>query len=425
MPDQHRTEGLRPLRAEELPDLVDSVFDVFGDDIREEDRAAEVAVLEPERTLGLVLDGDGESGRVVASAAIYSRELAVPGGVLPVAAVTMVGVAATHRRQGLLSAMMRRQLADIRERGTEPIAALYASETQIYGRFGYGLASYSGQVQGPTTAMALRADIDVGDGAVQRVTEEEFRTAAIPFYQRIAPQRPGFLNRSAPWWDNRLHDSEHHRKGKSTRRYVVHRDAAGKVTGYATYRIESKWGTTGPDGTLHVLELLAETVAARAKLWQHLLSIDLIRTLSAPTCSTDDPLPHLLREPRAAQQRRSDGLFIRIVDLPAALSGRRYPAPIDLVLKIRDELCPWNDGHWRLTAGPSYARCTRVSGDGTAELAADLEMDAETLGAIYLGGNSIGSMALTGRIVEHTPGAVTAASTSFGWPVAPLCPEEF
>jgi len=403
---------LRPFTADEFDAAFACLSEGFGEDITEVE--GDRMVFEPERTLGL-WDGD----RVVATAGIYSRDITVPGAVIPLAAVTLVSVSGTHRRQGVLTAMMARQLREVHDRGTEPIAALYASEGSIYGRFGYGLASYQGRLKGETHQMRLRADVDAGTGRVYPVDEQALRAAAIPLYDQLRPETPGLLSRKDRWWDALLIDPEKHREGRTARRYLLHAEADGTVTGFAIYRRKPDWGESGPDGTVILGELFAGHPAARAALWNYVLSMDLVRHLSFPLTGRDDPLRHMIAEPRAVGMSQVDALYVRLVDVGSALSARRYPTTIDLVLDVDDHFCPWNAGRWRLSGGPSYARCIRTEDDP------DLAMSAETLGAVYLGDTSLGTLAAAGRVDEITPGALAAATTAFGWPVATYSPEGF
>ncbi len=411
MPDDIE-KRLRPFTADEFDAAFACLGDGFGEDIT--DVEGDRMVFEPERTLGL-WDGD----RVVATAGIYTREITIPGAVVPFAAVTLVSVAGTHRRQGVLTAMMTRQLREVHEAGTEPIAALYASEASIYGRFGYGMATYRGRLKGETNRMSLRPDVDAGDGRVYPVEEKDFRAAAIPLYDSVRANTPGLLSRKDRWWDSLLTDPEKHRDGRTARRYLLHAEADGSVSGFALYRRKADWGETGPDGTVFVIELHATHPAARASLWRYIISMDLARHLSAPGAGRDDPLRHMLTDPRSVAMSQEDGLYLRLVDVDAALAARRYPTTIDLVFEVDDALCPWNAGRWRLTGGPSYGRCSRTDND------ADLGVSAETLGAVYLGDTSLGTLAAAGRVREHTPGALAAATTAFGWPVATYTPEGF
>ena len=161
------------------------------------------------------------------------------------------------------------------------------------------------------------------------------------------------------------------------------------------------------------------TPQAYAALWRVLLSVDLVRTMRAPLLSPDDALFHLLDDARALNRKPFDALWVRLVDVDRALAARRYPAPIDLVLEVRDEFCPWNAGRWRLSGHPAGAYC------GRTDLDPDLILGIEELSAIYLGGVSLAALHAAGRVTEVSPGAVTLAATAFRWPVPPWCPDEF
>jgi predicted acetyltransferase len=168
-----------------------------------------------------------------------------------------------------------------------------------------------------------------------------------------------------------------------------------------------------------VEEVRAITTPAYASLWKVLLSVDLVRTMQAPMASADDPLRQMLTDPRALNLRPADGMWVRLVDVDRALAARRYPAPIDLVIEVRDEFCPWNAGRWRLSGHPAGGYCGRTDRDP------DLVLGVEELSAAYLGGTSLATLQAAGRVTEISPGAVTLASTAFFWPVTPWCPEEF
>ena len=407
--------ALRPVTAEEWPLFARAMFDTFNEEVPLTWREGPPAVAEIERSLSL-WDGD----RIVATSGIYSQELTVPGATVPCAGVTWVTVSPTHRRRGVLTAMMRRQLTEIHEHQREPVAALWASEASIYGRFGYGVATSRGNLEGTVDRLRLRPDVDLGDGRVSLATTEELRPGAMRVLEQLRRSVPGNLARDERWWDRALRDDEEDRKGATPRRHLLHTETDGTVTGYASYRVKNKWTDNGePDGAVLVEDVRALSAPAYARLWQFLLSLDLVRKMRYPIGSPDDPLLHLLADSRALVRGPNDGMWLRLVDVDRALAARRYPAPIELVIEVRDAFCPWNDGRFWLRGHPAGAFCSPTDGDP------DLVIGIEALSAAYLGGVSLGSLHAAGRVTEISPGAVTLASTAFSWPVTPWCPEEF
>jgi len=406
---------LRPFTPDEWPAVSRALGTVFAEAPSGPYRDSPSPVAELDRSLGLV-----EDGRVVATSGIYSMQLTVPGAVVPMAGVTWVTVSPTHRRRGILTAIMRRQLDEIHEQEREPVAALWAAEASIYGRFGYGPASWKGGWTGQQERLRLRDDVDTGDGRVRLVGEAEFRGPAAAVHEAVRRFVPGTTARDERWWTRALVDDPESRHGATERQFALHTEADGAVTGYATYRVKGAWTDSGePAGTLTVEDVRATTPAAYAALWQFLLAHDLVRTVQAPDVSSDDPLRHLLRDPRALNARPVDALWVRLVDVGRALAARRYPAPIDLVLEVRDPFCPWNDGRWRLSGHPAGAYCGRTDRDP------DLVLGIEALSSAYLGGVSLATLQGAGRVTEISPGAVTLASTAFGWPVGPAASEDF
>ncbi len=407
--------ALRPITDEEWPAFTRAMFDTFGEEPPAHYLDAVPPVAELDRTLAL-WDGD----RVVTTAGVYSRELTVPGGVVPCAGITWVSVAPTHRRQGVLTAVMRRQLTELHEQEREPVAALWASESSIYGRFGYAPATWRGALSGEVSRLRLRPGADLGTGRVDRVDVDAYRAAAVGLHDRLRRTVPGNMARDDRWWERQLRDDPDQRRGASARRYLLHTEADGTVSGYAAFRVRARWSDDGlPDGTVVVEELRSDRPAAHAALWRFLLSLDLVRTVKAPGASPDEPLRHLLADPRALRSQPWDALWVRLVDVGRALAARRYPAVVELVIEVRDPFCPWNDGRWWLRGHPAGAWCARTDADP------DLVVDVEALAAAYLGGVSLATLQAAGRVTEVSPGAVVQASTAFRWPVTPWCPDEF
>jgi predicted acetyltransferase len=409
-------EQLRPVTVEEWPRFARAMNETFGDDPTGPFVESPSPVAELDRSLGLF-----EDDRVAATSGVYSLQMTVPGGAaVPTAGITWITVAPTHRRRGVLTAIMRRQLDELHENEREPVAALWAAESSIYGRFGYAPASWRGGWTGQTQRLGLRRDVDTGSGQVRLVDVDEFRAAAVGIHDAARRLVPGNLARDDRWWDRLLRDEPDQRNGYTARRHVLHVEPDGTVTGFAFYRVKSSWSATSePEGTLRVGEVRSTTPAAYAALWQFLLSHDLVRTVDAAMASADDPLRHLLADPRALHARPVDALWVRLVDVGRALSARRYPSRIDLVLEVRDDFCEWNNDRWHLWGHPAGAFCDRTDRDP------DLSLGIEDLSAAYLGGVSLASLQAAGRVREISPGAVVNASTAFGWPVAPWCPDEF
>lgn len=385
---------IRPFQADELVAAHAALELAFGSDPNAADRDMDLTLLRPEATLGA---WDGET--VIATAGYYDLPLTVPGGVVEAAGVTWVSVAPTHRRQGIVTQLMQRQLADLHDAG-RPVAALWASEGSIYQRFGYGPGSWQLNVEVPAGA-AFTRPVDVRGLRVVPPSEQALR----PVLDREVGGRPGWWARSSKWWAYRLFDPEHRRGGATTLRAVIDGDR-----GYALYRTKNEWGGAGPNGHVTVAEVLASDPESEARLWRFLLDQDLMRHVRGWGQPVDSPLLQLLAEPRSAQARLSDALWVRLVDVPGALVRRSYPSEVDVVLEVTDRHCPWNAGRWRLSTGAAGATCVATTDP------ADLALDVRDLGAAYLGGTTLAARAAAGWVVEHTPGALPATSVAFGWP---------
>ena len=413
---------VRPVTEGELPAFEDVDQHAFnGRPDTERQRANWHARLELDRTLGAF---DGST--LVGVTGVYTFQMRVPGAMAAVGGVSMVAVLPSHRRRGVLSALMRRQLADIAERG-EAVAALFASETPIYGRYGYGRASWHLTLSLARGHGALAAWAPTDPGLRLRIAEPRSAHAEMgKVFELAMAERPGLYARTEPWWDRLTHDPDS--DTDPPMRCVLVEDDAGP-RGYALFNSEGRWeweeGTFLPAGVLDVHEAIATDPAAAAALWGNVLSRDLITTFRLHMLPVDDPLLDLLADSRLGRPRLSDGLWIRLVDVPRALAQRHYARPVDLVVEVADELCPQNEGRWRLTAAATSAP-SGFSGTCERTIApADLVLPVRALGAAYLGGARLGALAAAGLVTEVTPGAVAALSTAMSWDPAPWCPMIF
>ncbi|GAA2089241.1 GNAT family N-acetyltransferase [Streptomyces albiaxialis] len=411
------TTELRALRPVEWDAWYDNLLRTFSVVEAAGERDLYRELTETDRGLG-VWDGD----QPVATAGLFSFRMTVPGGALvPSAGVTMVSVAPTHRRRGLLRALMRRQLDDVRENG-EPLAVLTASEPEIYGRFGYGLAS---REMGATIDLG-RVSLDVPEGADDirlRLTHDpaSVSEACEELYGRLVPLRPGMLERRPGWERLPLLDPEAKREGASPLRCVT-AERNGELVGYARYAVKPAWDDHEvPRATVLLRDLEAVDPAAHGALWRYLFSLDLASTLRLTARPLDDPWLHMVSNPRRCAPYWNDGLFVRPVDVGAALAARTYAAPVDVVFEVEDAFCPWNTGRWRLSGDAKGAQCAPTRD------AADLALTVRELGAAYLGGVPLSALAGAGRVRELRTGggALREASTAFRSDVEPWLPHGF
>ncbi|WP_172385942.1 GNAT family N-acetyltransferase [Streptomyces sp. MNP-20] len=380
-----------------------------------EERALWDALTEHDRSYGL---WDGEE--CIGTASAFSFRVTVPGGALVDAAgVTMVSVAATHRRRGLLTAMMRRQLDDLRARG-EALALLTASEPAIYGRFGYGVACWHLRASIDTARVRLTVPAGTDEVALRYAVPAEAAAACEAVYARVVPGRPGMLARQPGWERLPLLDPERDRDGASPLQCVL-AERAGEVVGYAHFAVKPDWDARGPKGVVLARAVEAVDPAAYAALWRFLFDIDLTSRIEVRNRPVDDPLLHLVSDVRRCGLVTRDWLYVRPVDVGAALEARAYRTPVDVVLDVTDPFCPWNEGRWRLTGDPKGASCKRVDDDAPADLA----LSVRELGSAYLGGVSLAELARAGRVRELRPGALAEASLAFGSEVAPWLPHGF
>jgi predicted acetyltransferase len=424
------TPEIRPATADEFPAICQLLGTAFGQDMAEDEVDRERLVFEPDRDL-VVVDG----GEIVGNAGAYTRELTLPGGVAaPAAHVTLVSVRPTYRRRGLLTRLMTRQLADVRAAG-ESIAVLWASEGRIYHRYGYGMATVHYTLEIDTREVRLPPPAaergpepgrPAGDAAPSGVPAGRLRDSApsdarkemSQVYERVRLARPGWSSRDDRWWEWVIADPPSRRRGANARRALLFEGPDG-VDGYALWRQKLEWSATGANGEAYVLEVVAATAPAYHELWRFLIALDLTRTVRYWYAATDEPLLHLVNEPRRLGGHVGDGLWVRLVDVAGALAARRYAAPVDVVIEVSDALLPHNAGRWRLSANGAEVTCTP-----SAEPAA-LACDVAALGAAYLGGTPLSTLAAAGRVRELRPGALAAATIAFASERAPSAIEVF
>jgi len=405
----HKLTGVEPtpITADEIPAFAAAIEGAFHHDPSADDVERLRRKLEPERSLVM---RDGE--QIVATTSIYSRRMTVPGGELPIAGVTQVGVLATHRRRGMLTALMRRQLADIHELGQEAVAALWATESGIYGRFGYGVASMVAELDVAVRDARLRSAPPAAQARLSKPADAI--DAMREIHDSTRPSRPGMLDRAGPWWEIRVDDPSDDREGYGPLRAVVIEGVA-----YALYSVKVKFDFDRPASEVSVREALAVTPEGQAAIWSFLLGLDLTRRLVYELAAADDPLRHLITGPEAVRERVADSLLVRLVDVPRALRERTYAAPFEVVFELADEVCPWNVGRYALRWDGETATCAPTA------LPAGLELGVAELGAAYLGGTTLDVLARAGRVRELRSGALAAASRAFRSDRAPYCPEIF
>jgi predicted acetyltransferase len=416
---------IRPITEGELPGFRTVHEHAFhGRPASKRSRALMLSRIELDRTLG-AFDGN----TVVGAAGIFSFRMRVPGALVPVAGVTMVAVLPTHRRRGILSAFMQRQFEDL-SHGGEAVAALFASEASIYGRYGYGPASSHAYYTVKSGEGALAATAPRDDRLRLRIADPAAARAELgKVYETVLAERSGFYARTDAWWDRVLDDPQEEWGAGTPLRCVLAEDDSGP-RGYVLFKAQGHWD--GPtflaDSALDIDEAVTADAAATAAIWGDLLSRDLVTEFRAAMRPVDDPLTHLLADPRRLRRQVSDALWVRLVDVGRALEQRRYACPVDVVIEVADEACPQNQGRWHLSAGadtaaPDHAlvrgfgaRCERTTAPP------DIVMGIGALGATYLGGTPLGSLAAAGLVSEVRKGALATFSTALSWDPAPWCP---
>ena len=397
---------LRVPAREEFAAFVLPTMRAFGvPEPNEEELDDQTLVWEPDRSVGALDDGEWIGGT-----GAYSFDLTLPGGTtLPAAGVTMVGVSATHRRRGVLRQLMERQLDDVVAR-SEPLAILTASESSIYGRFGYGLSVSHVVLEIDATRSAFRAGAEPSaPGRTRLLSRADAAGPLQAAYERCRLLRAGAITRSPESWELRLRDRERWRDGASGMFIAIHEDTDGQPDGLATYRIKEHWTDSGlPRDKVVVEDLCGTTSEVEAVLWRLLLDVDLASTVVAFKRPVDDPIKWRLADPRRAQTNVvKDWLWLRVLDVPRALEGRGYEVTGQLVLDVHDPFRPSTGGRFLVDVDPKSATCTRTDAEP------DLALEIDDLGAIYLGGVAPSVLAAAGRIKARSAEVVARADDIF------------
>ncbi|MGW4561441.1 GNAT family N-acetyltransferase [Streptomyces sp. NPDC004561] len=369
----------------------------------------------PGRLLG-AFDG----GRCVATFRSFAQELtAVGGGPVPADAVTNVSVSPTHRRRGLLSRMMGQDLAAAKERG-DVVATLIAAEYPIYGRYGFGPATWTTE----WTVEVTRAGLDprwsgpADGGRIDLVDGEDVRKLGPELYERFRRAQPGAVSRDELWWQAHTGAVRFHETWTEPF-YAVYRAPGGEVEGLVSYKSDEAWNGKQPEQTAAVQKLIATTAAAERALWHYLCSIDWITKVKSGCRGPDDLLPLYLPDPRAARiAGHADWLWVRILDVVRALEARTYEGEGALVLEVADG-DGFAGGRYRLEVSAGGASCTPVTAS------ADLTLDVGDLASVWLGGESLLRLAALGRVREEREGAARKADALFRSPGRPWCPDIF
>ncbi len=394
---------IRHVAPDDLDAYIRSTRRVFGDPMDAESVRLEASFVERGKSRARAAYDRGE---IVGTTTCHYFDMNVPGGRFALAGVSDVTTRATHRRRGVMSRLMRRTLDDAKEEG-QALAALWASESNIYGRFGFGMAMLQEDwtIERKDTAFSLE---DEPRGGIRFVEPGEAARAFAGAYDRVCQMRPGMIERGDLLWEIALLDTAEFREGASEFYHAVY-ESGGGVEGYLLYRLD------GRGRQLRVRELVAATEPAYSALWRFCFGIDLMNTFRAENQPMDAPLPWMLAAPRQLRRSTGEEFWLRIVDAEAALTGRSYAAEDRLSFQLSDPLCPWNDGVVELEGGPEGATCRRPAREG------ELVMSIADLGAAYLGAVSFSTLAYAGRVEERTEGALRRADAMFATEMKPWC----
>lgn len=402
---------IRPVTEDEFPDWARAIERAFGEEIADDkiERFRRYWGDDLSRTMA-AFDGD----RIVGTNGEWAFDMTVPeGDPVGCAGVTVVSVTHDWRRRGVLSRMMSEQLRRIHDRGTEPFAALYASESPIYGRFGYGTGAPHAHYRIDRSWASFRDPIDVSE--IRLIGAEEAIERFPAIYERARVQRGGMMSHSELRWREWLsHDVPDERDGYSPR---FHAELPGR--GYAIYRVKPDWDERGAKGKLLVIKLIGVDPDAEAAMWQFVFGVDLVSEIQAHMQPVDGPLPLRLAYRGRLEERLREGLWLRLVEVRAALASRRYHEDGRLVFEVHDRLCAWNEGRWALEADGGRASCERTEDEP------DLVLDVADLAALGLGGQTPHQLAWAGRIEERRDGALSQARRMFAVDIAPWNPFEF
>jgi len=383
----------------------------FGFDLKAENRDHFINEFELDRLVA-AFDGD----QLVGTGGAFSFDLTVPGGTVGCGGTTVIAVLPTHRRRGVLTDMMRFHLDEVAGRG-EPVAALWASEAPIYGRFGYGVATQFFRTKLNRNRISFPRP-PLGSGTVRILDLDEAKEILPALYERIRPQRPGFLTRPDRRWDGvHFHDPPEWREGGTSKRWALYEES-GEPRGYVLYRQHEKWDEGLAANRLSVGPMHADSPAAEEALWRYLSSIDLVATIESWNTDPSSVLPASVADARRVERTISDGMWVRILDVPAALAARRYQIVSRLVIEVSDPFRGSATGTFALEGGPSGAVCEPATD------APDIRLDVRELGSAYLGGFSFSELGRAG-LVEGTADALHTADLMFGWHIQPWCPEVF
>jgi len=395
--------------TEEMRAAFAPIWHYFGQLPPSEERIKQFArVLEPQR-VHAGLDGDS----IVSGAGSFPFDLTVPGGNVKAAGVTVVGVLPTHRRRGYLGAMMRALVDAAHARG-EPVAVLWATEDPIYGRFGYGMASMSAEIDLPREHTAMIAPLDLV-AETRLVSLAEAEPLVAPIYDHVARATPGMFARTPAWWQARVLTDPDWRRGNAGYLRCAVLEIGGKPSAYALYRVNQTLERGSSTGNLSVVEATGDSPQALQAIWRFLFGIDWLARVKAVFLPLDHPLLLWLKAPRRLNFLVREGLWVRLIDLAAALRARGYATDDAIVIDVTDQFCPWNAGRWRISG----------AGVEKTESPADLACDVASLGSVYLGGFTFTELARALRVKELRDGALARADALFHSDRKPWCPEVF
>jgi predicted acetyltransferase len=407
VPDDLTGITLRNPTDETLASFYVPIAIAFGEEFSAAEIEMEREILELDRIFG-AFEGEEHVGL----SGTFTFRMTTPGGEVGAAGVTLIGVMPTHRRRGILRLMMTRLFEQARERN-EPVAILWASEAAIYQRFGFGLATLQTEIDAQKDKIVFARPVE-SPGRLRIVDRDEAAVRFPAIYEARRAVTPGSLSRVDPKWRQLLTDAEWMRQGNGPKVLAL-LEVDGEARAYVVYRIKADWDSHGPKSVATVMELIGLDVVAEQALWQWVFSIDLVGVVRTWRGPVPHPLQLMITEPRRLAMSVHDAMWLRIIELPAALEGRSYRGPGSLVFEVTDDFCPWNAGTWQLSV-PESDGVAKVTGTRAAP---DLSMDIQDLATVYLGAFNFVQLAAAGRVKECRPGALAVADALFATPTTP------